>query len=407
MARVKMVGASEFKVDYVPIEEVVRWPRNPKKHDLNVLEQSIRRFGFVQPIVVDQSTKKLVAGHGRLEALVRMKEQGGIPPGRIRVDGRTGGWLVPVLRGVQFSNEREAEAYLVADNRIVELGGWDDSLLVDMLREMQAVEVDLSGTGFSAESIVEMISAMGGDKEVVEDEGPGELSEEPVMKPGDLWELGAHRLICGDSTDPNVVERLMQGERADMVYTDPPYGMRLDTNFKRTDRPQGYSYPRVIGDDEDFNPEFLLSVFHDSREFFIWGADYFHRFLPEGGSFVVWDKRNDELESAVGNDFELCWSRNKHARLVFRHLWSGYTAREQSETRVHPTQKPIKLASWFFEHWGKSGDTVADLYAGSGSTLIACEQLGRKCRAVEIDPKYCDVIVNRWEKFTEKKAIKI
>jgi DNA modification methylase len=198
----------------------------------------------------------------------------------------------------------------------------------------------------------------------------------------------------------------MDGEKADMVFTDPPYGMRLDTNFQRLDRPCGNSYRAVQGDDLDYDPQQLLSIFKNSREFFIWGVDYFHNRIPNGGSFIVWDKRNDELESAIGNDFELCWSREHHKRLVFRKLWSGFTARERSEIRVHPTQKPIALAEWFFERWGKPADIVIDLFLGSGSTLIACEKTGRRCFGMEIDPHYCDVIVERYKKFCGKEVIK-
>ena len=152
-----------------------------------------------------------------------------------------------------------------------------------------------------------------------------------------------------------------------------------------------------------------MTAFHyiECDEQFWWGADYYHRELPEGGSWFVWDKRIGIIDDAIGNMFELCWSKTHHRKEVIRILWSGITARERGEKRTHPTQKPIELCIKFIGQFSKRDNSIIDLFGGSGSTLIACEKLNRKCRMMEIDPIYCQVILDRWEKFTSQKAVKL
>jgi len=217
----------------------------------------------------------------------------------------------------------------------------------------------------------------------------------------------------------DAVGALMSGEKADMVFTDPPYGMFLDTDFDamfaadKAHRKTGKRFDDVAGDHDDFAPELISTIFAafpDAGEVFIWGADYFSELIPgrKDGSWVVWDKRtNENMDKVSGNTFELCWSKKKHKRLVARILWSGHhgMAKDDTKTRVHPTQKPVELVTWFFEQWGDGCETVADVFGGSGSTLIACEKTGRIARLMELDPKYCDVIVKRWQDFTGQKAV--
>ena len=239
---------------------------------------------------------------------------------------------------------------------------------------------------------------------------------------GKLIKKFQHRLMCGDSTDRAQVERLMGGEKADMVFTDPPYGMFLNADYsdmknnldfaKKKGFTGGKKYSDVIGDHDDFKPELIKTVlenFSDVGEIFLWGADYYAELLESknDGSWVVWDKRLDEsADKMYGSTFELCWSKSKHKRDIARIKWAGVFGTEQEfdHKRHHPTQKPALLVEWFFDRWGKSGDVTVDLYGGSGSTLIACEKTGRKCRMMELDPRYIDVIIKRWEDFTGKKA---
>lgn len=210
--------------------------------------------------------------------------------------------------------------------------------------------------------------------------------------------------------------------KADLVFTDPPYGMKLDTDYssmvnkldfaKDKNVKNGKKYRSVIGDNEDFKPELINTIFDNfcyCNEIFTWGADYYAELLPNKneGSWFVWDKRLDEsADKMYGSCFELCWSKAKHKRDIARIKWAGIFGTEQEfdHKRHHPTQKPVKLVSWFLDKYSKENNIVVDLYAGSGSTLIACEQLKRNCRTMELDPKYCEVIIQRWEKLTGKKA---
>jgi len=230
--------------------------------------------------------------------------------------------------------------------------------------------------------------------------------------------LGDHRLLCGDSTSVTDVERLMGGQKADMVFTDPPYGMNLDTDYsgitgsKNAMHPgiKGKAYAKVIGDSEEFDPSFVLQFFDKCKEIFMFGGDYYAKNLPLGGWFV-WDKCvtsdgkvSEGAESMIGSTFELCWSKQSHKRLMVRLFHRGYTSVDKSE-RVHPTQKPIQLAQWFIERFSEAIAIIVDPFGGSGSTLIACEKTGRRCYMCELSPAYCDVIVTRWEQATGKKAV--
>ena len=235
----------------------------------------------------------------------------------------------------------------------------------------------------------------------------------------DESEIHSHRLMCGDSTDKATVEMLMDGKKADMVFTDPPYGMRLDTDYSEIKGSKnakikgkgGNKYRPVIGDGEDFKPSLIETVFENfdyCEEIFLFGADYFAELIvnKNDGSWVVWDKRGSEdADKIIGSCFELCWSKQKHKREIARIKWMGAFGSADAKNRVHPTQKPIKLCEWFIEKYSNAGEAIIDLYGGSGSTLIACEQLDRTCYMMELDPKYCDVIIKRWEKFTGEKAV--
>jgi DNA modification methylase len=236
---------------------------------------------------------------------------------------------------------------------------------------------------------------------------------------GDLFEIGQHRLLCGDSTDSDQVAKLMNGEKADMVFTDPPYGMFLDTDYSEIKGSKnakisggGKSYSKVIGDHNDFTPELIHTIFacfSNVKDIFIWGADYFAELIPDknDGSWIVWDKRGSEdADKIVGSSFELCWSKGKHKRLIARIKWMGAFGSADARNRVHPTQKPIKLAEWFFNQWGNTDDLIADLFLGSGSTMVASHQLKRKCYGMELDPKYCQVIVDRMLKLDPTLEVK-
>ena len=209
-----------------------------------------------------------------------------------------------------------------------------------------------------------------------------------------------HYIICGDCTDKAVVERVMGGERADMVFTDPPYGMNLDADYeamsKNSTKVKGVKYSNVIGDDKDFDPRPYIAMFPEAKEQLWWAADYYYDKLPPNGSWMVWVKRNENMTDIIGNHFEVCWSMGSHKRRVIYKAWSGVTARNPEFPREHPTEKPIALIGDLINEITDISDIVVDIFLGSGTTLIACERLGRKCRAVEISPAYVAVAIQRW-----------
>ena len=215
-----------------------------------------------------------------------------------------------------------------------------------------------------------------------------------------------HFLMCGDSTSIDDVEKLMDWEKADMVFTDPPYWMNLDTNYSniyKNAKSKTKNQNKVIWDSEYFNPTFLLDI---SDEVFLWWSDYFCQMLPIWWSWFVWDKKIWEWK--IWNEFELCWSKQKHKKVIIENEWAGFRWMEKSDwNRVHPTQKPIELCSWFIKEFSLKDSIVLDLFWWSWSTLIASEKTNRKCYMMELDEKYIQVILKRYKDYTDwKKEIK-
>lgn len=388
----------ELKIEYVALDKLKPYEKNARKHqetDLSTIKASISEFGMSDPIGVWGKDNIIVEGHGRYLACKEL----GIEE-------------VPVIHLDHLTDEQR-RAYALAHNKTAEMSEWDFDLLGDELADI--LDIDMSDFGFDLSEDEEE------ETEVIEDEVPEEV--EQVAKQGDIWQLGRHRLMCGDSTSVTDVEKLMDGNKADIVLSDPPYGMNLDTDFStikgsmksigKKNHTQGNKYNRVIGDNEDFKPE-LISTFFDNfgyvKEMFLFGADYYAELLQDknNGSWLVWDKRKPSQADAIGSEFELCWSKTKHKRRMLRHDWFGFLSSENQQdarNRVHPTQKPITLIVDILNQWGNGCSNVIDLYGGSGSTLIACEQLDRTCYMMELDPHYVDVIIARWEKFTGQKAV--
>jgi len=391
-----------------PLTALKPWAANPRDNNKAVAEvaKSIRRFGWGAPIVANRRDGEIIAGHTRFAAAERLK-----------LDQVPVRWL--------DLDPADAHALALADNKVGEVATWDDATLANVLRELREADESLLGdTGFSDEEIANLLGEV--TPTVLEPEGePPEVDEAgPVHSvPGEVYQLGPHRLMCGDSTSVDAVERLMAGEKADMVFTDPPYGMKLDADFSSMKaNPRmfegkglkgGKKYDNVIGDHADFVPELISTVFACfgyCSEVFLWGADYYADLLPErnDGSWIVWDKRLDEsADRMYGSAFELCWSRSRHKRDIARIKWAGVfgVEKEQERKRCHPTQKPVELVRWFFDRWGKSGDVVVDLYGGSGSTLLACAQTKRVARLMELDPRYCDVIRRRWTRWAKANGV--
>jgi DNA modification methylase len=398
------MGRSTEKLEIIDISKLIPYANNARTHSdeqIKKIQSSIREFGFVNPVLIDKNYG-IIAGHGRVEAAKR--------------EGMT---EVPCV-WVEHLTEAQKKAYILADNRLALDAGWDMDVLKVELEELKEINFDIDLTGFNSDELSDIFGEE--ELEAVEDDYEVELPEEPKTKLGDIYQLGRHRLMCGDSTDKATVEKLMNGVKADMVLTDPPYGMNLDTDFSgikgsmksigRKNHTQGNKYNKVIGDNEDFTPKLITTIFDNfgyCKEMFLFGADYYAELLPNknDGSWLVWDKRKESQADAIGSEFELCWSKQKHKRRILRHDWFGFLSSENTydaRHRVHPTQKPITLLVDIINQWGKSAKVIVDIYGGSGSTLIACEQLNRACYMMELDPKYCDVIIDRWEALTGKKA---
>lgn len=312
-------------------------------------------------------------------------------------------------------------AYTILDNN--GFGKWDWDLIANNWTDwdVEDLGLDWEFAGFDEEE-----ANKENHNQAEEDDFDEEKEQIPSrVSLGDVWLLGEHRLMCGDSTVITDVEKLMQGEKADMVLSDPPYGMHLDTDFSgcigsigsigRKNSTRGNKYKSVIGDNDDFSPDLITTFFNNFdyvKEMFLFGADYFAELLPNknNGSWLVWDKRKESQADAIGSEFELIWSKNKHKRRMLRFDWFGFLSSKDAKdarNRVHPTQKPVSLLAEIIKQWGNNLQIIVDLFGGSGSTLIACEQLNRKCCMMELDPHYCDVIIARWEKLTGKQAVKL
>lgn len=358
------------KVQEVTLSELRPYEKNAKIHGTGQIEKlkaSIEEFGFLTPCLIDEEYN-LIAGHGRVMAA---KELGMETVPCVFVEGLT---------------EAQRRAYILADNRLGELGEWDMELVMSELEELKDMDFDIELTGFEMPD---------DEPEIIEDEIP-DKPQEPRSKVGDLWKLGGHRLICGDSTDPDVIDRLMDGQKADLIYTDPPYGMNAVSNSGKL---QEHYDGDILGDDDNtvavaaFN--MAQSYFKDTKQIW-WGANYYAECLPSSECWIVWDKANGASDQT---DCELAFT---NLRSVVRQ----FTMASEKTNRVHPTQKPVKLFAQILQKFDKDNSkiNIVDIFGGSGSTLIGCEQLGRRCFMCELDPKFVDVIIQRWENLTGQKA---
>ena len=370
----------------IKIEELTPFDKNPRVNDQAVdrVLESLKFNGYVSPIVVNEighpfDQHVIAAGHTRWKALKKF--------GSTDID----------VYVHKFESEKHFVRFNIEDNKAGEFAEWDEQMLADLGAEF---DVDLVEMGFDFEMPEEENEGL-----TDEDDVP-ETPEEPTAKLGQIWKLGDHRLMCGDSTDRATVEALMDGEKADMVFTDPPYGIaysssKFDGNTKGVTNKRNKA-EMIIGDNEDFDPSFILEMFDTVKEIFVWGMQYYPHKLGRGG-VICWNKKQESEADCPHGDFELCWSKSERNKMCWL-KWGGFNNKEKGEDRLHTTQKPIDLALWFFDNWGKGKTVIVDLFGGSGSTLIACEKNNRNCRMMELDPKYCDVIIKRWEDFTGKKA---
>lgn len=352
------------------------------KENKELIKKSLTECGAGRSVLVDKEGK-LIAGNGVFEQAKALK----IPTKIVQTDGNT---LVVVQRTDLATADKKRQHLAVFDNSASDLSVFDNEKIrkdfsIEEIKELGVQEVEIS-----AESPT-----------ITEDEVPDADKVETRVKKGDVWQLGEHRLMCGDSTVITDVEKLINGEKADMVFTDPPYGIDVVSNNGKVGADFGVAkkgnYKKVIADDttETAKDAFvILKTICD--KLIIWGGNYFLDFLPPSDGWLIWDKRG---ESGIRNTFadgEMAYCSFHTPVRIYHQLWNGMIREGEHEKRVHPTQKPIKILSEILKDFSKQNDLVIDLFGGSGSTLIACEQLKRKCYMCEIDEHYCSVIIQRY-----------
>ena len=393
----------QLQVEYVDISTIKPYKGNAKEHPKEQIEQikkSMQEFGVKDPIGVWHN--EIVEGHGRYLALKELGEK-----------------TIPIIRLDDLTDEQR-RAYTLVHNQLTMNSGFDlDTLKVEL---DNIGEIDMSDFGFNLDGIGEE------PQEVVEDDFDEEPPAEPKAKYGDLYQLGRHKLLCGDSTKIEDVEKLMNGNKADLLLTDPPYGVSIvktgkisgDKPFGSQKGKVGYGekgknkilncneYFPIIGDE---TTETALKSYEVAKNYsknqILFGGNYFTDFLQPSRCWIVWDKQN------TGNfaDAELAWTSFEKSVKMYHFMWNGLMRagdrKAEGQKRMHPTQKPVGLMADIIKDFIQDGNAVLDCFGGSGSTLIACEQMGKTCYMMELSPNYVDVIINRWETFTGKKAVKI
>ena len=363
------------------------YEKNAKKHPKKQIEQvanSIKEFGMNQPIVVDKQGV-IIVGHGRYEALNLLGME--VKDEYIKVVDLT---------------EQQAKAYRLADNKLNE-SDWEMELVLQELKELEPAMLDL--TGFDKDLIIEA--------DEKDDEVP-ETPEKPKSKLGDLYELGQHRVLCGDSTSIDGVEKLMDGKKADMVFTDPPYGVSYQSNM----RTKTAKFDVLENDNKIIVDWIPLAASYSTGFMFIWTTWKVAEKWTEAtkplhplSNMIVWYKKGGgigDLKHTFATDYEIAMVFNRGAELTGKRIGSVWTiSKDFAGNYEHPTQKPVELAVEAMDKTTHRENIVMDLFLGSGSTLIAAEKTGRICYGMELDPKYVDVIVQRYVDFTGNTKIKL
>ena len=391
------------RIEHWPLEKLIPYTRNPRTHSdaqVTQIAASIAEFGFNNPILVDTKAG-IIAGHGRLLAARKLQLA-----------------EVPVIV-LDHLTEAQKRAYILADNQLALNAGWDDTLLAAELAALQNDDFNLDLIGFEDAELARLLAAQDAAEGLTDEDAVPDLGETPISALGDLWILGDHRLLVGDATDADAVAKLMAGAPADLVFTDPPYNVDYE----------GYTEERlkIKGDrmsDADFK-QFLARAFRSYRAIVKPGASMY---LCHSSS---WQREFQNALEAAGFDVrcQIIWAKNtfawgfgrykfQHEPMFYCHVsgekdpWYGdktqstlWHEKKPAANRIHPTAKPVELVERALLNSSKAGDVVADLFGGSGSTLIGCERRGRHARLMEIDPKYADCIVRRYQEYTGKQAV--
>jgi DNA modification methylase len=394
-------------------------PRTITAKKSAALQKSLMAFGDLGGVVFNRALGggRLVGGHQRIDAFksspnpqvtiertyAKPTRTGTVAEGYVDIEGERFAY-----REVHWPDENLEKAANLAANKSA--GEWSMPKVTDWLKDLDTAAFNTDLTMFDhteRESLLGSPSLSDVRESPPEDNVPV-FEKKTKTRLGDVYVLGNHRLMCADASSKENIRVLMGGNNAQMVYTDPPYGMNLK-QCNHQGIGQKRLYDPIIGDNQDFDPTLLLETFGSVAEIFLWGADYYRKLIHPGGSWIVWDKKSGAdgrvINGYDGSQFELCWSKKKHSREICRLVWQGFVGlHADGGKRYHPTQKPVALTEWFFDRWGKEGDIVVDLFGGSGGSLLACENRARTCYMMELDPSYCDVVVARYEQLTGKKA---
>lgn len=392
-------GASALTVEYRPIGDLRPYSENPRRNDaaVDAVANSIREFGFRQPIVVDEDWV-IIAGHTRYKA-AQMLGIAEVP--------------VHVATGLTAA---QVAAYRLADNKTAELAEWDDSLLEAEIRRLQAFEFDLDLLAFSDDELAKLLGEDEPADGLTDPDDVPELPGEPITQPGDLWLLGEHRLLCGDATNADHVTKLLDGRTPFIMVTDPPYGVDYDPTYRsnnrtglvnnddRADWVEAYRlFPGAVAYVWHGNLHVvtvasdLLDLDYKLRAYILWKKPHF----AMGRGHYHW--QHEVCWYAAKGTAKWCGDRTQSTVWEIDHVHPSLGTTDDGET-VHSTQKPIECMRRPIANHGGADDDVYDPFLGSGTTIIAAEQLGRRCYGLEIDPRYCDTIVERWQRFTGMQA---
>jgi len=407
--------------EHRPTHSLRPYSGNARVHSPKQVKQiarSIERFGFNNPVLIDDDDQ-IIAGHGRVEAAKQLKLK-----------------TVPCVR-LSHLSDSDKRAYVLADNRLAEKAGWDNEILAIELQHLVDVGFDVDLTGFEPAETDLIIEGIGDESDQPENVVPEPLSDAPIAQRGDVWQLGKHFLVCGDSTAPEAYERLMGGDRADFVFTDPPYNVRVDGHVSGLGSIKHREFAMASGEmTQDQFVRFLGNVYallcrHSSdgsihqicmdwrhmREMLAAGDEHY----SELKNVCVWNKSNAGMGSFYRSKHELVFVWKNGTAPHVNTFELGQYGRHRTnvwdydgvntirpgrldELAMHPTVKPVALVADAIRDCSKRGNLVLDPFCGSGTILIAAEKTGRRARAIEIDPGYVDVAIRRWQNYTGKLA---
>tara|TARA_R110002110_G_scaffold186938_1_gene394259 strand:+ start:1194 stop:2525 length:1332 start_codon:yes stop_codon:yes gene_type:complete len=409
----------------LPIKTLRPYPRNARRHSKKQLRQvadSIERFGFTNPVLVSDDGE-IVAGHGRVEAA--------------RLLGME---TVPTI-ALSHLNATERRAYVLADNKLALNAGWDEEILALELQDLIDLDFDLNVTGFSVgeiDLVLDTANESAPDRRDAADDWMPEIEEQVVSQPGDLWQLGRHRLICADARDPDAYRALLAGEQVDLIFTDPPYNVPIDGHVSGLGRVHHREFAMGAGEMSEAAFEAFLTktlgaaaaTCRDGAIAFVC-MDWRHmgellsagkQVFSELKNVCVWNKTNGGMGTFYRSKHELVFvfkvgtaphtntfglgEEGRYRTNVWDYAGiSSLSPTRAEEQAMHPTVKPVALVADAVRDCSKRGDNIVDVFAGSGTTLIAAQKTGRHARLIEFDPQYCDTIVRRFERYTGKPAI--